>query len=148
MNLRIARTRDALVDDVRPLPLASRSPRSKMPERDQAEGDHGRAHRLVRVVAEVVEVHATTRGEEDGADEREAEGMADSPLHAEHPGAERATQPGAVAFRVAIFVVAVRAVMAAAGFHVAAGLALRRVRRGDDGERDEVIGSHEHVQRA
>ena len=78
--------------------------------------------------------------------------MADPPLHAEHPGAERATQPGAVAFRVAIFVVAVvvvvRAVIAAAGFHVAAGLALRRARRGDDGERDEVIGSHEHVQRA
>ena len=123
-----------------------------MPERDHPEGDHGRAHRLVRVVAEVVEVHAPTRGEEDGADEREAEGVADPPLHAEHPGAERATQPGAVAFRVAIFVVAVvvvvRAVIAAAGFHVAAGLALRRARRGDDSERDEVIGSHEHVQRA
>ena len=76
--------------------------------------------------------------------------MADPPLHAEHPRAERATHPGAVAFRVAIFVVVVVAVavIAAAGFHVAAGLALRRARRGDDGERDEVIGSHEHVQRA
>jgi hypothetical protein len=39
-------------------------------------------------------------------------------------------------------------VIAAAGFDVASLASFGRGRGGDDRERDEVVGAHEHVQRA
>ena len=81
--------------------------------------------------------------------------MAASPLHAEHRGAERAAKTGAGAESRRAFVVVLvvvvfifRAVIAAAGFDVASLASFGRARGGDDRERDEVVGAHEHVQRA
>ena len=156
MHLWIPRAQRAGVRDVRPLQNPPSSPPPQRPERHEPERDHRRAHGFVGVLSKVVEVHASSCREEDGADEGEAERVAASPLHAEHRGAERAAKTGAGAESRRAFVVVLvvvvffifRAVIAAAGFDVASLASFGRARGGDDRERDEVVGAHEHVQRA